>query len=434
MNKYSSYKPAKAPWLGLVPEHWDERRIKTAVRRSTESNHADATVLSLYRDYGVVVKSARDDNFNRTSEDTSNYKFVEIGDLVVNKMKAWQGSIAVSGYEGIVSPAYHVYKFRDSRIIGQYVHYLLRDQSYLPEYRRLSGGIRIGQWDLSAENFMNIAILVPPVDEQEAIVAFLDEKVCQLDDTVAEIERSIELLQEYRQSVISEAVTRGLDSTVPMKDSGVKWIGKIPEHWKMQRARFTISRFRKGSGIKKDEVTSSGDIACVRYGEIYSHYSEKVSDIRSRTIEASIASPQYVSKGDLLFACTGELVEEIGKNVLFDSEEPCLVGGDVIIAEHDQHASFLNYSLGSYCAQCQKGFGKAKLKVVHISANEIGNVRMPLPPLGEQKAISDYLDEKLSEIDMLIADKQKQVGLLKEYRRSLISEAVTGKFKVPGLE
>lgn len=429
METYTEFK--NGGWMGLIPDSWQIRRISSLYDpRNEKVSDKDYPALSVTMQ-GILPQLET----AAKTQDGDNRKLVKKGDFAINSRSDRRGSCGISAYDGSVSLITNVLAPRANvEMSNQFFEYLFRSTGFSDEYYKHGTGIVDDLWSTNWSRMKNIQIAVPPIGDQIAIVAFLDEKVGKLDETVAEIERSIELLQEYRQSVISEAVTRGLDSTVPMKDSGIEWIGEIPEHWKMQRARFTISRFRKGSGIKKDEVTSSGDIACVRYGEIYSHYSEKVSEIRSRTFEASIASPQYVTKGNLLFACTGELVEEIGRNVLFDSEEPCLVGGDVIIAEHDQHASFLNYSLGSYCAQCQKSFGKAKLKVVHISANEIDNVRMPLPPLEEQEAISDYLDEKLSEIDMLITDKQKQVGLLKEYRRSLISEAVTGKFKVPGLE
>ena len=154
------------PWIGHIPSSWGVCPLKTSIKWKSEKNHTDATVLSLYREYGIVPKESRDDNFNVTSLDTSGYKYVEIGDLVVNKMKAWQGSIAVSGFEGIVSPAYHVCQITNEKIIKRYLHYLLRNVSYLPEYLRLSTGLRIGQWDLGFDDFKNIPIILPDIGEQ----------------------------------------------------------------------------------------------------------------------------------------------------------------------------------------------------------------------------------------------------------------------------
>lgn len=209
------------------------------------------------------------------------------------------------------------------------------------------------------------------------------------------------------------------------KDSGISWIGQIPEHWEVKRTKYVVDSFCKGNGITKDEVFDDGDVKCVRYGEIYSKYENSFSDCISKTKLEMITSPQFFSKGDILFAGTGELVEEIGKNIVYLGNEKCLAGGDIVIAKHSQNPIFLNYLLNSQSSQRQKSYGKAKLKVVHISAFEIGNVYVPLPPLLEQKAIADFLDEKTAKINELVAAKQKQIELLKEYKQSLIANAVT---------
>ena len=169
-------KDSGLPWIGEIPKHWIVDRVKYHLKVNECKGFPDAIVLSLYRDFGVIPKDSRDDNHNVTSEDTSKYKHVEAGDFVINKMKAWQGSVGVSDYEGIVSPAYYVYKFTSEAFYRKYFHYLLRDKSYTPEYRRLSGGIREGQWDLSREGFINLPVILPPLSEQEAIANYLDIK------------------------------------------------------------------------------------------------------------------------------------------------------------------------------------------------------------------------------------------------------------------
>lgn len=211
------------------------------------------------------------------------------------------------------------------------------------------------------------------------------------------------------------------------KDSGISWIGDVPEHWETKRLKYVVDEFCKGNGITKEEVFPDGDIKCVRYGEIYSKYDVSFSDCYSLTKNKFIASPQYFSYGDILFAGTGELVEEIGKNIVYLGNEKCLAGGDIIVAKHSQNPSFLNYALESKYCRIQKSYGKAKLKVVHISAGEIGNIVILLPPLPEQKAIAEYLDKKTAQIIELVSAKQKQIELLKEYKQSVIANAVTGK-------
>ena len=210
-----------------------------------------------------------------------------------------------------------------------------------------------------------------------------------------------------------------------MKDSGIEWIGKIPDNWSNQRFKYVVNSLNKGNGITKDEVFPNGNVECVRYGEIYSKYNHSFQDCFSRTNKEVVSSPQYFSYGDILFAGTGELIEEIGKNIVYLGSNACLAGGDIIVAKHSQNPSFLNYAMSSYYAQYQKSLGKAKLKVVHITAPQIGNIRIILPPLPEQKRIADFLDAKCADIDQIRADIKKQIEILTDYKKSIITEAVT---------
>lgn len=207
LNPQVTMKDSGVEWIGNIPENWSVDKVKFHLQTHEYKGYPEATVLSLYRELGIVPKDSRDDNHNVTSEDTSKYKHVEVGNFVVNKMKAWQGSVAVSDYDGIVSPAYYVYKFSSNAFYKGYFHYLLRDKSYTPEFRRLSGGIREGQWDLSREGFRNLPVIIPPLKEQEAIAAYLDNKCSQIDTIIAQKENLISQLQEYKKSIIFEYVT-----------------------------------------------------------------------------------------------------------------------------------------------------------------------------------------------------------------------------------
>lgn len=225
-------------WVGAIPNHWRVSKIKQIVRWKSVKGQPDLPVLSLYRDYGVIPKDSRGDNHNVTSLDTSGYKVVEHGDLVINKMKAWQGSLAVSEYNGIVSPAYHICKITSENICKKYLHYLLRDASYLPEYMRLSTGLRVGQWDLSFDDFKNIPFLVPPLAEQERIAAFLDAECAEIDAVLEKTRASIEEYKKLKQAVITQAVTKGVRGDRPMKDSGSVWFEEIPCNWVMKRIKY----------------------------------------------------------------------------------------------------------------------------------------------------------------------------------------------------
>lgn len=193
-------------WIGMIPAHWDVDKIKYHLKRNEPRNPGDVQVLSVYREYGVIPKDSRDDNHNVTSEDTSKYKYIKPGDLVINKMKAWQGSLAVSDYEGIVSPAYFVYNFTDELFNKKYFHFLIRS-CYKDEFRRISGGIREGQWDLPAESFANELVLLPPIDEQNAIVEFINSKYTEIEEAIDLKKAQLETLVEYKKSLIYEYVT-----------------------------------------------------------------------------------------------------------------------------------------------------------------------------------------------------------------------------------
>lgn len=194
-------------WMGVCPEHWKIKKFKYCFNRRTNKNRGDAPVLSLYREHGVVPKDSRDDNHNITSEDTDKYLYVRKGDFVINKMKAWQGSVAVSDYEGIVSPAYYVYEFTNDELIRKYIHYFMRNKALTVEFRRLSGGIREGQWDLPAAALENLFICIPPKEEQQTIAVFLDEKCAAINAILEEKKEQLQILEEYKKSLIYEYVT-----------------------------------------------------------------------------------------------------------------------------------------------------------------------------------------------------------------------------------
>lgn len=210
-----------------------------------------------------------------------------------------------------------------------------------------------------------------------------------------------------------------------LQDSGIECIGNVPSNWEVKRAKYVADAISKGNGITKEQVLDDGDVGCVRYGEIYSKYKYGFDTTFSRTNSQTIASPKYISYGDILFAGTGELVEEIGKNIVYLGKGSCLAGGDIIVMSHSQNPIFLNYALGCVSSQKQKSENKAKLKVVHISGRDIGNIRIAVPPICEQKRIADFLDSKCAEIDTLSADIQSEIDTLEDYRQSIITEAVT---------
>lgn len=209
-NPDSPTKPSGIEWLGDVPEHWGMVRLRGLFRQVKRQGQFGKQVLSVYRDYGVIPKDSRDDNNNKTPDDLSAYQLVNPGDLVVNKMKAWQGSLGVSDLEGITSPDYIVFAPRHPQC-SSFVHWLLRSQRMVSVYRSISNGIRPAQWRLEPDSFLNLRIPLPPKKEQSELVSYIVDQTSSFDALVAESGRAIDLLQERRSALISAAVTGQID-------------------------------------------------------------------------------------------------------------------------------------------------------------------------------------------------------------------------------
>ena len=281
-NKYDKYKDSGIEWIGEIPEHWEVCQTKQIMKNKSIKGFPNEIVLSLYRDFGVIPKDSRDDNHNVTSEDTSNYKLVENGDFVINKMKAWQGSMAVSDFRGIISPAYYICKIFNPKVVRKYIHYLLRDESYKAEYMRLSTGMRIGQWDLNIDDFLQISTILPTLSEQQSIATYLDQKCGEVDELIALQEEMITKLQSYKQSVITEAVTKGLDKNAPLKDCGIEWIGEIPEHWSKNKIIRLFTIIGSGTTPKSSkEDNYNGSINWIQSGDINGGYIETCTSIKN---------------------------------------------------------------------------------------------------------------------------------------------------------
>ena len=412
-------------WIGEVPNVWTIDTIGNLyTQRNEKVSDKDYPPLSVGK-MGVVPQLAT----AAKTDDGDNRKLVKVGDFAINSRSDRRGSCGISSYDGSVSLINTIITPR-TEMNPQYYNWLFHTELFADEFYKWGHGIVDDLWTTRWQEMKRIAIVVPPLAEQKAIADFLDKKCNEIDELVALQEKMIEELKAYKQSVITEAVCKGLNPNVPMKDSGVEWVGNIPSDWQIHRVKRIVESFSKGEGITKEEVFNDGDISCVRYGEIYGKYNNSFIDCISATKLAIQKSPRYFEKGDILCAGTGELVEEIGKSIVYVGDDRCLAGGDIIIIKHKQNPIFLNYALNSRYAQAQKSCNKSKLKVVHISASDIGNVILIMPPLAEQQKIAEYLDEKCNGIDQLISIKQQKIVELKDYKKSLIYEYTTGKKEV----
>lgn len=408
-------------WIGAIPNHWKVSKIKQIVCWKSVKGQPDLPVLSLYRDYGVVPKDSRDDNHNVTSLDTSGYKVVERGDLVINKMKAWQGSLAVSEYNGIVSPAYHICKITSEKICKKYLHYLLRDASYLPEYMRLSTGLRVGQWDLSFDDFKNIPFLVPPLAEQDRIAAFLDAECAEIDAVLEKTRASIEEYKKLKQAVITQAVTKGVRGDRPMKDSGIVWIGEIPAEW-------DVVPFSKFARVSANLVNPSD---YQDYLQVSPENIEKDSGklLPCKTVsEVGVESWNHLfHKGQILYS---KIRPKLNKVCIAPFDGLC--SADMYPIDTDNVSKFVVYTMLSNDFYQQVAMiTENRVKMPKINQKELSKLIVVLPvDRMKQQEIVDYLDDKCGRIDALIVKKQQYLTEIENYKKSLIYEYVTGKKEV----
>ena len=296
----------------------------------------------------------------------------------------------------------------------------------------------INQASVSASNIKNIKMPLPPLPEQQAIANYLDEKCAQIDNITATINEQIEVLKQYKKSVITEAVTKGLDPNVPMKDSGVEWIGQIPEHWNIEKFKYDFT-FSKGLQITKADLTEEG-CPVISYGQIHSKINNSVS-VNFKLIrfvddsyqEDKNAITQY---GDIIWADTSEDYDGIGNSIFIDSNKNIFAGYHTIITRplFDKLTKYFAYLFQTDIWRLQLRKQATGIKVFSITQKMLKNSSILIPPLSEQQAIADYLDDKCAQIDAVVADKQAQLETLAAYKKSLIYEYVTGKKSVPGFE
>jgi len=430
---YSEYKSTDTDWLGKAPSHWKTIPVGRLFGRVKRTDFTDKELLSVYRDYGVIPKSSRDDNNNKPSEDLTPYQLVEPNDLVMNKMKTWQGSIAISEYEGIVSPAYFVYKPKPNLFCvahPKYVHYLLRNPMYIAQYLRRSKGIRVNQWDLDPGEFQRVELLLPEKDEQLKIFQFLDHETAKIDILIEKQQQLIKLLKEKRQAVISHAVTKGLNPNAPMRDSGVEWLGQVPEHWKVSRIKNVVTKIVDGP-----------------------HFSPKYHDegymfISARNIKVdrwSLGDAKYVSEADFN-EFNKRVRPEIGDVLLtkggttgvaraVDLDFPFQVWVHVAVLKTIQTMMdpfYLAYVLnGTACYEQsqQYTFGATNND---LGLSRIAKIFFARPPIKEQCELRLWLDDECKKFDRLIAKGIESIELMQERRTALISAAVTGKIDVRG--
>jgi len=435
MKVYPEYKEGGALWLGEIPSHWIKRPLRSLLSRYSKKGCPELQLLSVVREQGVIVRNteSKEENHNFIPDDLSKYKVVRLNQFVINKMKAWQGSYGVSSYEGIVSPAYFVYDLDIADVLPPFFHTALRSRAYIPFFSKYSDGVRIGQWDLDEAQMKKIPFYCPPIEEQQAIVSYLDKKCSEIDALVAKRQQIIEKLRELRQVTIAQAVTKGLNPSAPMKDSGISWIGKVPEHWEILNVKHIIKDYKSGP-FGSSLITSELD----EKGEVLVYTPEHIAK-QTAIVEGNLYLPKrrllemsqfVVNKGDIIFPIVGSLgrAMEIKEDMPFGIINQRLAKFKIAAQISTSYFMWIFAKSSFYDA-----FIKIKRRgaiISNLTKAIIKSMPILLPPLDEQIQISYYLDKKCAEIDELVARQEQIIEKLKELKTSTIAHVVTGKVDV----
>jgi type I restriction enzyme S subunit len=431
MQKYPAYKDSGVEWLGEIPKDWKSERLASILNNVAERNRTDLPLLSITRERGVILRDLdnEEENHNFIPDDLTNYKVLRKGQFGMNKMKAWQGSYGISAQDGIVSPAYFIFQLRDD-LDSRYFHLAIRSRLYVSFFGSASDGVRIGQWDLSRDRMKNIPFLIPPIEEQTAIAAFLDRKTALIEQAIGIKHKQIELLKERRQILIHKAVTRGLNPNVKMKESGVEWIGEIPEHWELFFMNYAINAIADVDHYMPTTIESG--VPYVMTGDLKDFASDiefegckKVSQRDYFNLSRKIKS----SLGDVILAryATIGTASYVNINLNFIVSYSC-----VTIKSNPSKL------LGLYLFYYFKSDAFATDIKNQVNTNTQGNVgignlkkvKLVIPPINEQIEIAQHIEIVTSKIATAISLKEQEIEKLKEYKATLINSAVTGKIKV----
>ena len=421
LQPYPAYKPSGVEWLGEVPAHWEVLRLSSVARVKSVVNQQNRELLSVYLHLGVIrFSDVNEKRTNPTSEDLSNYQAVDPGDFVLNNQQAWRGSVGVSELEGIVSPAYLVLSL-SSKLDPLFADLLFRDTSMVRQYVICSKGVGTIQRNLYWPHLKGTLALAPPLPEQRGIVRYLDHVDRRIRRYVSAKRKLIALLAEEKQAIINRAVTRGLDPNVRLKPSGVEWLGDVPAHWEVRRAKFFYCEADERSTTGAEELMSVSHITAVTP--------------RKKSVTMFLAESNMGYKlcrpGDIVINTMWAFMAALGvarQNGLVSPSYGVYRPLNTERLSHDYIDSLLrteayraNYLIRS------TGITSSRLRLYPESFLDIP---IMCPPSNEQENIVEYLERATADTNAANARARRQIELVQEYRTRLIADVVTGKLDV----
>ena len=424
-KQYPSYKPSGVEWLGDVPEHWNLKRFGYLFDENKKKNIGlkETNVLSL--SYGNIKEKNIDDNKGLLPESFETYQIIEPNNIVFrftdlqNDKRSLRS--AISKYHGIITSAYIAVKTKQN---ADFYNYLFRAYDLQKVFYSMGEGMR---QSLKMDELNKMPVVLPNKDEQKRIVSFLDTETARIDNLIAKQEKLIELLEEQRKSIISHAVTKGLNPNAPMKDSDVEWLGEVPEHWDITRLK-NIGKSIIGLTYSPNEICDADDDSylVLRSSNVQNG---QLSFLDNVYVKSSVSEKLKIKKNDILICSRNGSRDLIGKNIIIKNPPKNSTFGAFMTVYRSEYADYVYWILNSYIFKAQAG-SYLTTTVNQLTINNLNNMTVPFAPISEQDEIVEFLSTENLKFNNLISKQKALIEKLKEYRASIISHAVTGKIDV----
>lgn len=436
LKPYEEYKKSKSPFHRNIPSHWTEKRLAAVCSIKCVQNNEGEELLSVFLNRGVInYKDTHQKQVHKPSEDMSKYQLVEPGDLVLNNQQAWRGSVGVSKYRGIVSPAYYVYSINDD-INPFFLNYMVRDRDVVDQFVLASKGVGSIQRMLNNSYLKNVIFTIPPREEQDQIVRFLEWKLAKTNKLIRAKKKQIELLNEQKQVIINDAVTKGLDPNVPMKDSEIEGIGLVPKHWQF----YQLGKVAKIilSGLDKKTYEGQQPVLLCNYVDVYKNdYITGGLAFMKATASDTELDTLKVCKDDVIITKDSETWDDIGVPAYVAQEiENLYCGYHLAILRTNKSIVLGEFLYNAFRSQYVQIQHKLKAKGVtrfSLGYQPIHDTILLIPTIEEQEAIVRKIRNDCHVQDAFIKKIKKEIELLLEYKTSLVSSVVTGKVDVRGI-
>ena len=419
MHRYESYKPSGAAWLGDIPSHWDTVPAKRLFREVSEKNHPTAQLLSVTQEQGVLPRDQLEQRVVMPTGQLQTFKLVRSDDFVIS-LRSFQGGIEYSAYTGLVSPAYTVLR-KQKQANSRYLKHLLKSRSFISELNTSVTGIREGK-NISFSEMSYSLLPIPEQSEQEKIADILDLKTAEIDAAIAKKERLIELLDEQKYIAINNAVTRGLNQASPVQATDVQWIGTVPSHWSVSRAKFLFREIDERSETGNEELLSVSHMTGV------TPRSEKTNIYMFMAEDYS--GSKLCKPNDLVFNIMWAWMGALGV-----SERTGIVSPSYGVYRQRRDGIFNNWYLenllrsSAYVAEYNRRSTGLHSSRLRLYSHMFFDMEIAVPPREEQNEIERATKARLEKTDAVISATRKELEKLTEFRATLIESLVTGKIK-----